>query len=149
MTALAAEQLGIADDLDALCARALDDGVRFRMRQWHAGRQHQRMRRGQSHASGGAIVAPCAAACSRAVSLIVPRDHIRAASDQRSARAAATPESPRPNTASFWFAQCVTGIMILSYRNLSVDKPISASTTEMIQNLTTTVASAHPFCSKW
>ena len=36
-----------------------------------------------------------------------------------------------------------------AHRSFSVVSAASASTTEMIQNRTTTVASAQPFCSKW
>ena len=37
----------------------------------------------------------------------------------------------------------------LDHRSFSVERPASASITEMIQNRITTCGSVQPFCSKW
>ena len=66
-----------------------------------------------------------------------------------SARADAIPLRARPNTATFWPRYMLTGIIPGAYRSFSVDKPINASTTAIIQNRMTTVCSFQPNCSKW
>jgi hypothetical protein len=40
------------------------------------------------------------------------------------------------------------GAVMISHRSFSVDRPASASTTEMIQKRITTCGSVQPFCSK-
>ena len=74
-----------------------------------------------------------------------------------SAFAVATPEAPRPKTATDFPANVVMRIMGKSnantrefsaaQRSFSVASPTSASTTEMIQKRTTTVNSCQPCCS--
>ena len=59
----------------------------------------------------------------------------------------ASPEPPRPNTATVLPAKEVTGI-IADHRSFSVERPASASITEMIQNRITICGSVQPFCSK-
>ena len=61
-----------------------------------------------------------------------------------SACALASPEPPRPNTATFFPAKLVTG----NHRSLSVARPAIASTIEMIQNRITICDSVQPSCSK-
>ena len=56
----------------------------------------------------------------------------------------ASPEPPRPNTATFLPAKAVTGIMIVIHRSFSVARPASASITEMIQNRITICGSVQP-----
>jgi hypothetical protein len=63
-----------------------------------------------------------------------------------SALALASPEPPRPNTATFFPAKVVTGIT--SYLSFKVESPASASTTETIQNRMTICGSVQPSCSK-
>ena len=61
-----------------------------------------------------------------------------------SALALANPEAPRPNSASFFPANVVTGIIAASGSR----GPTSASTIEMIQKRITICGSVQPFCSK-
>ena len=60
----------------------------------------------------------------------------------------ASPEPPRPNTATVLPAKEVTGIMPLDQRSFSVERPASASITEMIQKRITICGSVQPSCSK-
>ena len=62
-----------------------------------------------------------------------------------SALALASPEPPRPKTATFLPAKVVIGD---HHRSFNVDSPASASTTEMIQKRITICGSVQPFCSK-
>ena len=81
--ALAREQLDVADDLDAGAARQLDRPVRLRMRQRHAGRQHQR---GEAAPVALAKIADGDALLlgpGDAVGIVVPGQHVGAAFDQR------------------------------------------------------------------
>ena len=63
------------------------------------------------------------------------------------ALALASPEPPRPNTATFLPAKVVTGITT-DYLSFKVDSPASASTTETIQKRMTICGSVQPSCSK-
>ena len=63
-----------------------------------------------------------------------------------SALALTSPEPPSPNTATFLAGEAGDGN---HQRSFSVDRPTSASTTEMIQNRITICGSVQPFCSKW
>ena len=79
---------------------------------------------------------------------------------ENSALAAIRPEPPRPNTATFFPAKEVIGIMgsgsccVMTWRagevhrNFRVESPASASTTAMIQNRITICGSVQPSCSK-
>ena len=61
----------------------------------------------------------------------------------------ARPEPPRPKTATVLPAKDVTGIIgRAAHRSFSVERPASASITEMIQNRITICGSVQPFCSK-
>ena len=62
-----------------------------------------------------------------------------------SALALASPEAPRPNSATFFPAN----VGDRDHRSFSVESPTSASTIEMIQNRITICGSVQPFCSKW
>ena len=70
---------------------------------------------------------------------------ITSAPPASSALALASPEPPRPKTATFFPAKVVIGD---HHRSFSVDSPASASTTEMIQKRITICGSVQPFCSK-
>ena len=90
-----------------------------------------------------AVPKPACAAC--AILAALSSQAMTSAPPARKAWQLASPEPPRPKTATFLPAKVVTGII---YRSFSVDSPASASTTAMIQNRITICGSVQPFCSK-
>ena len=139
---LAAEQLDVADHLDRRVARKPDRPVRRRMRERHAGREHQRgdpapvdmAQVGDRNAGGARLL--------DRLLVVVERDHVGAAGEQRAR--AREPEAPRPNSASFLPAKRRDR----DHRSFRVERPTSASRIEMIQNRITICGSVQPFCSK-
>ena len=120
-----------------------------------------------------AVMKPACAALATLSALSSPA--ITSAPPAFSAWQLASPEPPRPNTATVLPAKEVTGIMICRHsgarstnpesnpiaargpgmteiarhhRSFSVERPASASITEMIQNRITICGSVQPFCSK-
>ena len=106
---LAAEELDVADDLDARGAGLLDRPVRLGMRERHAGRQHERGKRAQSAAERSTSGSPAFAAAARPGS--PSSQAATSAPPAASARADAMPEAPRPNTATRLSLKAVTRIM--------------------------------------
>ena len=93
--ALAAEQLDVADDLEAGRLGAFDGPMRFRMRQRHAGRQHEELRTSTSRADARSTGAkPAADAFARARFAVVPGGDL--APPATSARNVDRPEPPEP-----------------------------------------------------
>ena len=157
---LQAEQLDVADHADAGILRLEHGPVRHRMGQRHAGRQHQRReavpRRGAQVGRGEAGV--CGFSHARGV--IIAGNHLGAAGTQRlAAREAGAAESKHRNSLAgkgrdgdHDAVLCViaTGAKGKAvHRSFRVDRPTSASTTEMIQNRITICGSVQPICSKW
>ena len=144
--ALAAEQLDVADHLDAGCARQPHRPVRRRMRQRHAGRQHQRGDpRPVDVPQIGVAKARAPSASRDPLGVVVAGDR------PRRRRPRAPGSSPGPSRRArrrrrVLPAKVVTGIM--PHRSLSVESPTSASTTEMIQKRITICGSVQPSCSK-
>ncbi len=139
---LAAEQLDVADHLDRRSLRAPDRPVRRRMGERHAGREHQR---GDSRPVDPTQVGGRYArtrGLGEGIGIVVPAHDVGAAAQQRArsgqTRAAQT-EDRHPSAGEAGDRD---------HLNFSVDKPASASTTEMIQNRITICGSVHPFCSK-
>ena len=99
-----------------------------------------------------AVVKPACAALATLSALSSPA--ITSAPPAFSAWQLARPEPPRPKTATVLPAKEVTGIrstsdaMQVDHRSFSVERPASASITEMIQNRITICGSVQPFCSK-
>ena len=86
------------------------------------------------------------AACAFSTLAGVSSNATTSAPPASSALALASPDAPRPNSATFLPANVVTGI--IAYLSFKVDSPASASTIEMIQNRITICGSVQPFCSK-
>ena len=110
--ALAAEQLDVADDLDAGGLGLSDRPVRLGMGERHAGRQHEgrepasSRRRQILDGKARRRAASRPAALSSAATTVAP--------PAARARQVAMPEMPRPNTATVRPANVVMGVMRLS-----------------------------------
>ena len=145
MTApLAAEQLDVADHLDAPPLRASPtDQCGAGWVSGTPGASTSAAIFDQSSSRRSAVAMPaCVAPLVTLGGIVV--EAITSAPPATSACALASPEPPSPNTATVLPAKLVTGI----HRSFSVERPASASTTEMIQNRITICGSVQPSCSK-
>ena len=146
---LAAEQLDVADDLDAgACARA---------RPSSAARDGSAARRARAPARrtvDQSIVAQIGGrdagrrglgdACARCR----PRRRRRRRRPASALRSSQAPSRRGRTPRRVLPAKLVTGIMRSPHRSFSVDRPTSASTTAMIQKRITICGSVQPICSK-
>src|SRR5215471_12302739 len=142
--ALAAEQLDVADHLDARGMRQHHRPVGRGMRERHAGRKHER---GNFRPVGLPQIAAWnarARGLGHGVGIVVPADDVGAAREQ-----CARARQPRPAEAEYGDLLSGEGGDRNHHRSLSVDSPTSASTTEIIQNRITICGSVQPSCSKW
>ena len=141
---LAAEQLDVADHLDRCGARQPHRPVRRRMGERHARREHQRgdfrpvdmAKVGRGNAGAGRL--------RDRIRIVVPADDVGAAGEQRTGADQSRAAEPKHGDLSAGEAGDRN-----HQRSFSVDRPNSASTTEMIQNRITICGSVQPFCSKW
>ena len=142
--ALAAEQLDVADHLDRGGAREPHRPVRRRMGERHARREHQRgnLRPVDLPEVGGGNAG--ARRLGDGIGAVVPADDVGAAGEQRAG-------ADQPGAAEAEHGDFLSGEAgdRDHYRSFSVERPTSASTTEMIQNRITICGSVQPFCSKW
>ena len=106
---LAAEQLDVADDLDAGSLGLGDGPMRRWMRQRHARRQHQRRKAAPVRTRQILDGKACSDAAARPASLSSAASTW--APPAASARHVARPDRPRPNTATVRPANVVAGVM--------------------------------------
>ena len=142
LAALAAEQLDIADHFHGRVARKPDGPMRRRMRERHAGREHQR---GDPAPVDVAQVRDRNPGRPRLLDArlgIVERDDIRAAGQQRAR--ARKPRGAETEQCDLFSRECRDR----DHRSFRVESPTSASPIEMIQNRITICGSVQPFCSK-
>ena len=140
--ALAAEQLDIADHFDASSLRGNDSPVRLGMRQRHARRQHQRREILPRHGPQVRRDKTFLRGFRQFRRRIIAGDHLRAACLQGAAA-----RKPRPAEAEDRNSLTCERRDWCHYRNFSVERPMSASITETIQNRITICGSVQPFCS--
>ena len=134
---LAAEQLDVADDLDAGARAPLDRPMRLGMGQRHAGREHEAPKIATSRRRAGRRSRCPSRRASRASSPDCRPRRSRRAPPASSARAVASPEPPRPKSATVLPAKVRDGHHA-PHRSFRVERPTSASTTAMIQKRITT-----------
>jgi hypothetical protein len=141
---LAAEQLDVADHRHGSRAREPDRPVRRRMRERHAGCKDERgdlapvgaSQVGSREAGGLCLPHP--------LQVVIARDHVGAAGSQRLA-------ARQTRAAETEHGDGLAGEgrdRDHDQRNFSVESPIRASTTEMIQKRITICGSVQPSCSK-
>ncbi len=143
---LADEDLGVADDLDPGGMRPVDAPMGARMGQGNAGRQHQGGECGEIGLREIAQRNPGSGRLPAGLLAIVPRSDLGTARLEglgAGQSRAGQPEHRDPSA-----LEPGGGEHGARHRSLRVDKPTSARTTAMIQNLITMVGSLHPFCSK-
>ena len=143
--ALAAEQFDVADHLTAGLPRHQHRPMRRGMRQRRAGRQDQcrKIRPGHRAQIGGDEAG--LRRLGDVVGAVVAGDHLRAARLQRVAtRKTGTAEAEDRDRLARKGGDGDQG----DHRSFSVERPASASITEMIQNRITICGSVQPFCSK-
>ena len=106
------EELDVADDRNARRIGEVDRPVRRRMRERHAGREHEQLKPRQSASARSTSAMPCGAARSRAAAL--SSQAATSAPPSTSARAVESPEPPRPKRATLCPRMVSTGVIVTS-----------------------------------
>ena len=141
---LASEKLDIADDFNAGLVREVDSPVRLRIGQRNARRQHEAGKAGPvgiAQVTDRYAFAHCGL---DAVGIVVPRHHGRAACHERAGRGDARAAEPEQRD----LAASGCGDRDHGYLSFSVERPMSARITAMIQKRITTWLSVQPSFSK-
>ena len=142
---LAAEQFDVADHLDAGLARRQHRPVRRRMGERRARRQHQRREICPRYFAQIGGDEPGLRGLGDIVGAVVAGDHFRPARLQR--MTACEPRAAEAEHRHRLAREGGDGDQA-AHRSFSVERPASASITEMIQNRITICGSVQPFCSK-
>src|SRR5690606_30783231 len=143
LPAFAREKLHVAHDFNTCRARQLYRPVGLGMRQGHAGREHEG---GYPGPIGFAKIAgrnTLRRRARHAFGIVVPCQYLRAARDQRVRSGHAGTAQPEKGNLSAGKGRC------RDHLSFSVERPIRASITAMIQKRMTTWLSVQPSFSKW